>query len=227
MGEIMYPFGHPYSWTTIGYIDDLNAATLDDLKNFFFGWYGPNNATLTIAGDLEPEQALKWVSKYFGSIPAGPAVSDPKPVVPVLTGNQYISYEDNVKLPMLRMAWPTVPQYTEEEAALDALADALAGSKSSIFYQKFVKAQLALNAAVYHPCSELSGNLELLVVPYPGKTLAEMEKLVNETLKEFSDKGGITQEELDRFKSKIEADNINSLQSVRGKGAKLAAYLNV
>lgn len=224
MGEIMYPFGHPYSWTTIGYIDDLNAATLDDLKNFFLRWYGPNNATLTIAGDLDPEQALKWVAKYFGNIPMGPAVSDPKPNVPVLKSNQYISYEDNVKLPMLRMAWPTVPQYSEEEASLDALADALAGSKTSPFYQKFIKGQIALNAAIYHPCSELSGNLELILVPYPGKTLAEMEKLVQETLKEFNDKGGISQEELDRFKSKIEADNINELQSVRGKGAKLAAF---
>lgn len=224
MGEILYPFGHPYSWTTIGYIDDLNAATLDDLKNFFLRWYGPNNATLTIAGDFNTDQALKWIVKYFGSIPAGPAVTDPKPNVPALTANRYISYEDNVKLPMLRMAWPTVAQYTEDEAALDALADALAGSKTSIFYQKFVKAQLALNAVMFHPCSELAGNLELIIIPYPGKSLTDMEKLVNETLKEFNDKGGITQEELDRFKSKIEADNINELQSVRGKGAKLAAY---
>lgn len=224
MGEVMYPFGHPYSWTTIGYIDDLNAATLDDLKNFFLRWYGPNNATLTISGDVNTEQALKWISKYYGSIPMGPAVSDPKPQVPVLNGDKYISYEDNVKLPMLRMAWPTVPQYSEEEAALDALANALGGTKTSPFYQRFVKTQTALNAATFHPCSELSGSFELVVVPYPGKTLAEMEKIVRETIAEFERNGGIKQEELDRFKSKIEADNINTLQSVRGKGATLASY---
>lgn len=224
MGEVMFPFGHPYSWTTIGYIEDLNAANLDDLKNFFLRWYGPNNATLTIAGDVNTEQALQWIAKYYGSIPAGPSVVDPKPNVPVLDGDKYISYEDNVKLPMLRMAWPTVPQYSEDEAALDALADVLGGTKTSPFYQNFVKSQTALNAATFHPCSELAGSFELVVVPYPGKGLAEMEKLVRQTIKDFADKGGITQAELDRFKSKIEADNINSLQSVRGKGAMLASY---
>lgn len=224
MGEVMYPFGHPYSWTTIGYIEDLNAANLDDLKNFFLRWYGPNNATLTISGDVNIEQALKWISKYFGSIPMGPAVSDPKPNVPVLDKDKYISYEDNVKLPMLRMAWPTVAQYTEDEAALDALADALGGSKTSPFYQKFVKTQTALNASTFHPCSELAGSFELVIVPYPGKSLSEMEQLVRETINEFYKNGGVKQDQLDRFKSKIEADNINTLQSVRGKGATLASY---
>jgi len=224
MGEVLYPFGHPYSWTTIGYIEDLNAATLDDLKNFFLRWYGPNNATLTISGDVDVEQALKWVAKYYGNIPAGPAVTDPKPQVPVLKEDMYISYQDNVKMSMLRLAWPTVAQYSEDESALDALADALGGTKNSLLYQKFVKTQTALNASTFHPCSELSGTFELLVVPYPGKTLPDMLKMVREALQEFADKGGITQEELDRFKSKIEADNINTLQSVRGKGATLASY---
>lgn len=224
MGEILYPFGHPYSWTTIGYIEDLNAATLDDLKNFFLRWYGPNNATLTLSGDVNTKEALKLIEKYFGSIPRGPEVTDPKPILPVLTENKYISYEDNVKFPMLRMAWPTVAQYSEDEPALDALADALGGSKSSPLYQRFVKAQVALNAVTFHPCSELAGNFELVIVPYPGKPLADMEKMVMDILQEFDANGGITQEQLDRFKSKIEADNIKSLQSVRGKGAKLAAY---
>lgn len=224
MGEVLYPFGHPYSWTTIGYIEDLNAATLEDLKNFFLRWYGPNNATLTLAGDVNEKQALEWIVKYFGNIPAGPAVDDPKAQVPVLDSDRYISYEDNVKLPMLRMAWPTVPQFSADEAALDALADALGGTKTSPLYQNFVKAQVALNAASYHPCSELTGTFELIVVPYPGKTLAEMEKLVRSTIADFAAKGGITQEELNRFKSKMEANSINSLQSVRGKGAKLAAF---
>lgn len=224
LGEALYPFGHPYSWTTIGYIEDLNAATLDDLKNFFLRWYGPNNATLTIAGDVDPKQALEWVSKYYGSIPMGPAVIDPKPNVPTLNENKYISYEDNVKLPMLRMAWPTVPQYSQDEAALDALADALGGSKTSPFYQKMVKAQVALNAVTFHPCSELAGDFELVIVPYPGKNLADMEKMARDIIVEFDKNGGISQEQLDRFKSKIEADNINGLQSVRGKGAILASY---
>jgi zinc protease len=223
MGEILYPFGHPYSWTTIGYIEDLNAATLDDLKNFFLRWYGPNNATLTLSGDVNAEQALKWIVKYFGSIPRGPEVTDPKPNVPILTEDRYISYEDNVKFPMIRFAWPTVPQYSEEESALDALAYALGGNKNSLMYRKFIKTQTALQASAFHPCSELTGTFEMMVLPYPGKTLAEMETMIRTMLAEFIAGGGITQDELDRFKAKIETDNIQSLQSVRGKGAALAA----
>ncbi|MCG9910549.1 MAG: insulinase family protein [Flavobacteriales bacterium] len=224
MGEVMYPFGHPYSWTTIGYIDDLNAATLDDLKNFFLRWYGPNNATLTLAGDVDVDQALKWIVKYYGSIPRGPEVNDPKPVVPVLDSKKYISYEDNVKFPQLNMQWPTVPMYSEDEAALDALAFALGGGKTSPLYQKFVKTQEAQSAFSYHPTSELAGTFDIFLRAYPGKSLADMEKKVNEVFDEFIKNGGMTQDVLDRFKAKMESDKINSLQSVRGKGAQLAAY---
>jgi zinc protease len=224
MGEVLYPFGHPYSWTTIGYIEDLNAATLDDLKNFFLRWYGPNNATLTLSGDVNVEQALKWIVKYFGSIPRGPEVTDPKPNVPVLSEDRYISYEDNVKFPMIRFAWPTVAQYSEDESALDALAYAIGGSKNSHMYRRFVKTQTALQASAFHPCSELTGTFEIMVLPYPGKSLAEMEKMIRGMLDDFIAGGGITQEELDRYKAKIESENIQSLQSVRGKGATLAAF---
>src|SRR5690606_14353114 len=107
--EVLYPFGHPYSWTTIGYIEDLNAATLDDLKRFFLRWYGPNNATLTVAGDVNPEEVVRLVEKYFGSIPRGPEVANMQPQPAKLTENKYISYEDNVRFPLLRIVYPGVP----------------------------------------------------------------------------------------------------------------------
>ena len=108
VGEAQFPEGHPYSWSTIGYLEDLDRATLDDLKKFFLRWYGPNNATLTIGGDLDEEQTLAWVKKYFGSIPTGPAVGKPEYVPVTLEADRYISLEDNVQLPLLYMSWPTV-----------------------------------------------------------------------------------------------------------------------
>ncbi|MEM6514505.1 MAG: pitrilysin family protein, partial [Pseudomonadota bacterium] len=111
VGEAMYPEGHPYSWSTIGYIEDLNRVGLNDLKKFFLRWYGPNNATLTIGGKFETAQTLEWVKKYFGSIPRGPEVDKPVPTPVVLESSRYLSMEDNVALPLMYMAIPTVHQY--------------------------------------------------------------------------------------------------------------------
>ena len=108
VGEAMYPEGHPYSWSTIGYIEDLNRADLDDLKRFFLRWYGPNNATLTVGGRFDESQVLAWVNQYFGTIPTGPAVDDPTFVEVSLDKDRYISMEDEVALPLIHMSWPTV-----------------------------------------------------------------------------------------------------------------------
>jgi zinc protease len=102
----LYPQGHPYSWPTIGYIEDLNRVDVNDLKKFFMRWYGPNNAVLTVAGDVKPAEVLKLVEKYYGSIPRGPEVKQmPKQPV-VLDKDRYISYEDRIRFPMLSISWP-------------------------------------------------------------------------------------------------------------------------
>ena len=103
VSEAEFPEGHPYSWMTIGYIEDLNRANLNDLKKFFSRWYGPNNATLTIGGDFDKQQTLEWVAKYFGSIPTGPAVEAPVYSPVTLNEDRYISMEDNVALPLIYM----------------------------------------------------------------------------------------------------------------------------
>src|SRR3954462_5387582 len=104
IGEALYPQGHPYSWTTIGYIEDLDRVDVNDLKRFYMRWYGANNAVLTVAGDVKTEDVLVLAQKYFGSIARGPEVK-PQKIAPVkLPANRYISYEDNVKFPMLNMA---------------------------------------------------------------------------------------------------------------------------
>jgi zinc protease len=139
-GKNLYPYGHPYSWLTIGYIEDLNRSNVGDLKNFFLRWYSPNNATLTIGGDINPVSTIKMVEKYFGDIPRGPEV---KPVIVapvVLTGNRYLSFTDNyARLPQLSITYPTVPDFNKDMVALDCLAEVLGQGKNSVLYQTMVK----------------------------------------------------------------------------------------
>ncbi|GAB3533286.1 pitrilysin family protein [Pontibacter brevis] len=219
----LYPYGHPYSWTTIGYLEDLNRGTLDDLKNFFLRWYGPNNATLTVGGDVKPEEVVKLAEKYFGSIPAGPAVQDMKPVMPQLTQDRYVSYEDNIRFPMLRMTFPTPEAGHKDEPALDVLAEVLGQGKNSIFYKNFVKAQKAMNASTFNSTSELAGEFGISVMAYPNTSLAETEDLVRKSLAEFETRG-INEEDLIRFKAGAESSLINRMASVSGKVSQLAFY---
>ncbi|MGV3540257.1 MAG: M16 family metallopeptidase [Rufibacter sp.] len=218
----LYPYGHPYSWTTIGYIEDLNRVNVNDLKNFFLRWYGPNNATLTVGGDVTPAQVVKLAEKYFGSIPKGPEVTNMKLPAPVLTQDRYISYEDNIRFPMLQMTFPTVPNYHPDEVPLDLLAEILGGSKTSILYQNLTKTQKAVQASAGHPASELAGEFSMTVLPLTGHSLADMEKELRNALVEF-EKRGVTDEDLERFKSSYEASVMNSLSSVSGKTSTLAA----
>lgn len=223
IGEALYPPAHPYSWLTIGYIDDLNKMNLSDLKKFFLRWYGPNNATLTVSGDVNTAEVVKLAEKYFGSIPKGPEVK-PQVVAPViLESDRYISYQDNIRAPQINFVFPTVPIRHKDEAALDALADILSGGKSSIFYQNFVKSGMAQFASVFHPTDELAGNFSINVRTFPNKTLSQMDSLVKASLLQF-EKRGVTDDDLIKFKASRETDLINSLSSVQGKGTRLASY---
>ncbi|MEJ7663668.1 MAG: insulinase family protein [Hymenobacter sp.] len=115
---------------------DLDNSNVQDLKNFFLRWYGPNNATLTVGGDVTTAQVLKLAEKYFGPIKRGPAVPVQKLPEPVLTADRYVSYEDNVRFPMLQMVFPTVPHGNPDEVPLDALADIIGSGKTSLALQK-------------------------------------------------------------------------------------------
>src|SRR5688572_20392456 len=140
----LYPPDHPYSWTTIGSMDDLNAASLEDVTGFFRRWYGPNNATLAIGGDVDTEEVLALAERYFGSIPCGPEVEAPAPRPAGLAGEKRIVLEDRVQLAQLSLTWPTVPLDHADEAALDLLARALSSSKSSVLDRALtIDAQLA------------------------------------------------------------------------------------
>jgi len=218
----LFPYGHPYSWLTIGYIEELNKVGLGDLKNFFMRWYGPNNATITIGGDLNPKQTLAWIQKYFGSIPVGPAVKNMNLPAPVLTADRYISYTDNyAKLPMLSITYPGAKLYDKDMAALDALTQIIGQGRNGIFYKNFVKTRKATQASMFSSNTELAGEISITVVPFPGQTLADAKKLVDESLAEF-EKIGVSDEALERFKASAEASAINGLSSVSGKVSALA-----
>lgn len=219
----LYPYGHPYSWTTIGYLEDLNRGNVNDLKNFFLRWYGPNNATLTVGGDVTPAQVVKLAEKYFGPIQKGPEVKNVKLPMPVLNKDRYISYEDNVRFPMFQMTFPSAPRFHADEVPLDLLAEIVGQGKNSILYKNLVKTQKAVQASASNPAAELGGEFSITVLPFPTQTLADMEKLVREALLEF-EKTGVTEDALTRFKVSYETGEINSLSSVSGKTSALAAY---
>jgi len=228
VGEVtsknLYPYGHPYSWLTIGYIEDLNRVDVNDLKNFFLRWYGPNNATVTVGGDVKTADVVKLVEKYFGSIPRGPEVDKMVIPAPVIDKDRYVSYTDNyIRLPLLNIVYPTVPNFHKDMAAISCLAEILGQGNNSILYQQLVKPQLALQANTASQLSELAGEFAIRVVPLPGKTLAEMEKLVRASLDSF-EKRGVTDDDIEKFKGSTEAQYINSLQSVSGKVFQLAAF---
>lgn len=221
--EALYPYGHPYSWPTIGYIEELNRVNVNDLKKFFLRWYGPNNATLTVVGDVNPKEVVAYAEKYFGSIPKGPEVKNlDKPLI-TLDNDRYISYEDNIRFPMIQMSFPTVYNYHPDEAALDILADIIGGGKTSIFYKNIEKAQKAIAASASHPTSELGGELSISIRAYPDKSLADMEKLIRESIKEFEERG-VSDDDLTRFKASYESNLINGLATASGKASKLAYY---
>lgn len=222
--KALYPYGHPYSWLTIGYIEDLNRVDVNDLKNFFLRWYGPNNATLTIGGDVNPSEVVKLAEKYFGSIPRGPEVKNMKLPAPVLESNRFVTLVDNyARVPQLSITYPTVPNYDADEPALACLAQVLGQGKNSVFYQEITKNQKALSVSAFNSGSELAGQFSISLTPAPGASLADSKKLIDDAIKVFEARG-VTDEDIEKFKGGFESQFINRLQSVSGKVSQLAAY---
>lgn len=220
----LYAYGHPYSWMTIGYIEDLNRVDVNDLKNFFLRWYGPNNATITVGGDVKTSDVVKLTEKYFGSIPRGPEVTPTVLPAAVVEKDRFVTLVDNyARLPQLAITFPSVPTYHKDEAALDCLAEILGQGKNSILYQEIVKKQKALNALVFNISSELAGEFTIRLTPVPGVSLVDSKKLVDDAIAAF-EKRGVTDEDVIKFKGAVESQAINGLESVAGKVSQLAQY---
>ena len=220
----LYPEGHPYSWPVIGFMEDLDRVDVNDLKAFFLRWYGPNNATLTIGGDIDEAKTLAMVNKYFGAIPQGPEVAMPEKPAVTLSENRYVTLEDNINQPLLYITFPTVSGRHQDEAPLDLLSEIIGGGKTSLLYKNLVKTQFASRAGVSHPCSELACTFNLYTFPHrnSGKSLAELEQMIRDTFTEF-EKRGVEEDDLLKAKAKMESNVIFGLQSVSGKVSQLAA----
>jgi zinc protease len=218
----LYPPDHPYSWLTIGSQEDLSAASLDDVKGFFRRWYGPNNATLAIGGDVKTDEVVALVKKYFGSLPRGPEVETPKPRPTSLAAEKRLVMEDRVKLPELSLTWPSVPAHASDEAALDVLAAILAANNSAILDKAFkIDAQLASEVRASNRSRELAGEFSITLRPNPGVTLDTLEEKTRALLAKLS-KDGVDPKQLERVKSRYEAGAIRRLETVGQRTATLA-----
>ena len=222
VAKTLYPYGHPYSWLTIGYLKDLDNSNVQDLKNFFLRWYGPNNATLTVGGDVQTAAVVKLAEKYFGPIKTGPAVQNQQIPEPRLAQDRYVSYEDNIRFPMLQLVFPTVPSNHPDEKPLDALAEIIGQGNNSLMYKNFVKPQKAVQASAYSSNSELGGEFTLRVLNFPGKGLDSAALRARQTLAEF-ERTGVSDAQVARYQAGAEAQLINGLSSVSGKVSQLAA----
>ena len=229
LGQSLYPSSHPYNWPVIGYVDDLDRATLDDLRNFFLRWYGPNNAILTISGDVSSSQVIPLVEKYFGSINRGPEVRRQRANVPRLSSDIYTGYTDNIYLPMTDMVFPTVPNYHKDEAALDVLAALMGEGKKSIFYKNFVKSEKAIQAVVSHPCRELSGEFHFTVLTFPdwqedpGIYFNNIEADIRNAIAEWEEQG-FTDEDLAMVKTEMESQRIDMRRSISSKASAISSW---
>jgi zinc protease len=221
----IYPKDHPYNWQVIGSLEDLQAATLDDVKQFFKRWYVPNNVTLTLAGDFDPVQAKKWVEKYFAEIKAGDKIIPLKKRPGKLTKTIKLFHEDNfANLPQITRSYPTVEQYHPDEYALNVLFEYLSDGKSAPLYNVLVKdKKLVPRANMFHQTSELAGQAFVLARAYSGKDLDDVNVGIDEALSLF-EKEGMSEQDLKRILASQETNFYNRLSSVLGKGAQLAFY---
>lgn len=223
IGEALYPKNHPYSWQTIGYVSDLDRVDVNDLKDFFLRWYGPNNAVLTIGGDIDEAQTLAWVNKYFGQIPRGPEVTNAPKQPVTLPKDRYITLEDNIRQPMLMMAYPTKYQGADDEVATDMLTSLLGDGKNSLLYQKLVKTGKAVDAGAYQDCAELACSVYIYAMTDSGEkaNLAPIYQDIQDALNEF-EKKGVTKEQLEEVVGQAKSSSVYALQSVAGKVTQLA-----
>ena len=228
VNQMIYPREHPYSWPVIGYMTDLDRGTLTDLKEFFSRWYGPNNAVLTIGGDIDEAQTLAWVNKYFGNLKTGYQVDHIQKPLISLSDDRYYSFSDNVSLPLLYISFPTVYGMHEDEAALDVFSNIIGNGPTSLLYKNLVKSGIAVQAGASHPCSELACKMSFFALPNPqqGLKLTKIEQVINDTLLEFEERG-VNDDDLLKTKVNIETSTIYGLQSVSGKVSTLAHYQTV
>ena len=221
----LYPQGHPYSWTTIGSMADLDAAQLEDVNQFFRTYYAPNNASIAIVGDVDPAQVRQWVERYFGWIPRNADVQRPTNPMPQLAATTYTVREDRVTLPELTMVWRTDQRFSQDEAALNALASILTSGKSSRLYKRLVyDEQVAATTISWNDASLISGDFWMRIRSKPDVDLDRIEATVMEEVARLA-AAPPSQEELDRVINGLVTGFVGQLETVEAKADRLNDYL--
>jgi zinc protease len=224
IGQTIYPKGHPYNWTTIGSLEDLQAASMDDVKAFFRQYYVPNNAYLVLSGDFDEKQARGWIEKYFGPIARGAAIDRPNNGMPKLDKEVRMSVEDAVPLPRRYFVWPGVRAYAADEAALDFLSFVLSAGRTSRLQSNLVYGkQMAQQIFANNGTNEIGGTFQIQVTARPGKSLEDIEKEIDAEIARIKSDPP-TSEEMSRALNSIESSTINGLQTVLGKASQLTSY---
>jgi zinc protease len=220
LGEMLYPKGHPYHWPVIGYMEDLTAASYDDVVQFFKQYYAPSNASLVVAGDLDTAQTRRTIEKWFGDVKSGPA---PEPMtIPgvTLTGVQKKTITDRVQLPRLYLAWITPRHFEPGDAALDMVAAVLAGGKNSRLYKRLVyDMQIAQDVSAFQASQSLSSAFQIVATPRPGHTVAELQTVIDEELEKLQNEPPAARE-LERSVNQVEASFFDRMERVGGFGGK-------
>jgi zinc protease len=219
----IYPKGHPYSWSTIGSMADLSAASLEDVKDFFRTYYTPNNATLVVAGAVNPDSVRALARQMFGEIQRGPAIERPRPA-PFTLRDTTIVLEDRVQLPRVYLAWHTVPEFSADDAALDIAAYILAGARNARLTQALVfQGELATSANAFNSSKRLDGDFQVIATARPGVALDTLTRIIDAELRRLAAQPP-TARELEQAQNAIEASFLNGLEFVDAKADRLNAY---
>ncbi len=227
--KALFPPNHPYNWQTIGSHEHLDAATLEDVKDFFRRFYAPNNASLSIAGDIDVEDTKKLAERYFGDLPPTPPVTRLQRWAPQLGDEVQLELEDSVQLPRIFFAWVGPPRFDVDEAALDVLMAILGEGRSSRLYRTLVyDKQIARAAEAYYHAMEIAGELRVDATLSPDASLDEVEACLLEEVARLQNEPP-QQDEVQRSINSLEAHYVRQLESVGGFGgrADLLNYYNV
>ena len=216
----LFPMPHPYHWMTIGSQEDLDAAVLDDIKDFFKRYYSPSNASLAIAGDFQPDQALELVNRYFGDLAPGPLPSRKGRMDSALAGRVELEMRDRVTLPRLYISWPTPPDFHEDDPPLELLQAIMSDGLSSRLHRSLVyEQQIAQSAHIRYYAGEIAGQFTVQASAAPGHGLDQVEAAVDAELERVL-REPPTDEEITRVKNRIEAAHYRQLARVGGFGGR-------
>jgi zinc protease len=218
--RLLFPKGHPYSWPTIGEMEDLTAAGYDDVVQFFKTYYTPNNASLVVAGDIDLDATEQLVRKWFAELPAGPPVAPLPAQAPYLTELKRKTLTDQVQLPRVHLAWVTPPAYSPSDAALDVVSAVLAGGKNSRLYKRLVyDTQIAQDVSAFQESQSLASMFLIMATARPGHTAEEMQKAIDEELDRLRREPPDARE-VERAINQIEASFYRQMERVGGFGGK-------